>query len=97
MILVSSGQSLLDICLQELGSVAAAFDLADANNLAITDHLTPGQQLTLPASVLSQPEIVAYFAGRMQRINTGGTPAEQPPIADLGYFNPNFFNSEYYS
>ncbi|MCB2379791.1 LysM peptidoglycan-binding domain-containing protein [Hymenobacter sp. BT635] len=71
MIQVSDGQSLLDICLQELGTVAVAPELATANGLRITSALQAGQRLVIPASLASRPDIAAYFASRQQRINTG--------------------------
>ena len=88
-VIVRDGQSLLDICLQELGDVAAAFELADANGLAITDQLTPGQRLTLPASRLGRPEVAGYFASQ-QRLNTGdGTPLPPwDPMPGLRDFSP---------
>jgi hypothetical protein len=98
MIQVSAGQTLLDVCLQELGSLSALFDLADANGLSITSPLSPGQQLQVPASVLSRPEIAAYFSQRRQRINvadaslldSAGQPLEQQYF-DSHFFNPQFF------
>jgi hypothetical protein len=68
-VVVSTGQSLVDVCMQELGTVAALFDLADANGLAITDVLRPGQLLTVPASLLSAPDVVRYYAGQQLRVN----------------------------
>ncbi|MDF7809904.1 LysM peptidoglycan-binding domain-containing protein [Hymenobacter sp. YC55] len=67
--LISAGQSLLDVCLQELGTLDALFDLADANGLSCTAVLRPGQVLQVPDSVLSRPEVVNYFAARSYRIN----------------------------
>ncbi len=84
--IITAGQSLLDVVLQELGSVEALFDLADANGLAITDQLTPGQVLEVPTSPAAQPSIVSYFQGRGQRINTGApvaAPAATTPDFDL--------------
>lgn len=66
---VSSGQSLIDVCLQELGTLDSLFDLADANGITITQLLTPGQVLQVPASALSRPAVAAYFSQRQQRIN----------------------------
>jgi hypothetical protein len=80
--IVSDGQSLLDVCIQELGDVATAFDLADANGLAITDQLQAGQQLVVPASVLSRPEVARYFAGRQQRINTTNLTSNPAPLQE---------------
>ncbi|MBO2009162.1 LysM peptidoglycan-binding domain-containing protein [Hymenobacter negativus] len=83
MTLITQGQSLVDVAVQELGSVAALFDLADANGLAITDLLTAGQTLTVPAADAADLPTAAYFASRAQRINTGAQPPEpQPRIYD---------------
>jgi hypothetical protein len=92
--IVSDGQSLLDVALQELGDVAAAFDLADANELAITSALTPGQMLQVPASLLSRPEVAAYFTSHRQRINTGDTaPSFTPPQSPRRDFSPLDYSS----
>jgi hypothetical protein len=84
MIQVSAGQSLIDVCLQELGSLSALFDLADANGIPITALLQPGQLLQVPASALSRPEVAAYYAQRRQRVNVPdpqlpGAPIILPP------------------
>lgn len=67
-IVVSEGQSLLDVCLQEAGTLDALFILAAANNLAITDTLAPGQILSLGG--LAPNEVARYFGARGVRINT---------------------------
>ena len=59
MITVASRQSILDIALQYCGSVEAAFQIAQINNLALTDELTPGQQIEIPAVVNSS--VVQYY------------------------------------
>ena len=45
---VTSRQSLFDIALQHCGIMEAAFDIAQANGISLTDDLTTGQTLTLP-------------------------------------------------
>ncbi|QKG57013.1 hypothetical protein GKZ68_10465 [Hymenobacter sp. BRD128] len=95
--LVTAGQSLVDVALQELGSVETLFDLADAQGLAITDLLTPGQVLTVPASVASQPGIVTYFSQRTQRINTGDEAVPVPPLNAQRYFSNLFFSPDTYA
>ena len=90
--IISAGQSLADVCLQQLGTLDALFALADANGLSISDALAPGQVLQVPATVLSQPQVAAYFSGRAQRINTGNglllpTP---PPEKAAGIFDKTF-------
>jgi hypothetical protein len=82
------------VCLQELGSPAALFDLADANGLAITDLLTPGQLLLIPeASQLAAPEVASYYAARAYRVNVPdpilkGAPVVPPVLQLLHDFLP---------
>lgn len=75
---ITAGQSLVDVTIQELGSLESLFDLADAAGLSITGALTPGQALDVPASAAALPDVASYFAGRQQRINTGDVPAGGP-------------------
>jgi hypothetical protein len=92
---ITAGQSLLDVAIQELGSVEALFDLADAAGLAITDELTPGAVLPVPFSAASKPDIVGYFYTRQQRINTGYLPFPIQLPALGGYFSDLFFSPAY--
>lgn len=88
--IITEGQSLVDVAIQELGSVEALFDLADANGVAITDQLTPGQALEVPASSAAVPAVVGYFSGRGQRINTG-SPARPPLVLE----RPDFLATDW--
>ena len=88
--IITAGQSLVDVCLQELGSVAALFELAAANGLTITDALTPGQVLVVPASLNARPEVAAYFAGRGQRLNTGNGTTIVPDPHPAGIFDNTY-------
>jgi hypothetical protein len=56
---VLNGQSILDIAIQACGSATAAFALAVANGLSVTDDLIPGQDLVVPAVVNS--DVVTYY------------------------------------
>jgi hypothetical protein len=60
-------QTLLDIAVQMYGNAEAAFDLARANNISITDNLQVGAVLGLPTddSVggLNRP-VANYFKNR---------------------------------
>lgn len=91
---ISQGQNIVDVCLQELGSVEALFDLADANGRAITDALTPGAVLTVPASASAAAEVVSYYAGRHQRLNTGEVPSSPELLGR--YFSPDYFTADYF-
>lgn len=50
-VIVKSGQTLLDIALQEKGSIEAVEEIATLNSLSVTEELTAGTVLTLPASI----------------------------------------------
>jgi hypothetical protein len=78
MTLTSAGQSLLDLALQEGGSLEALFALQDAYNaqypdekdrLALTDLPPPGVAFEPPAPV--NTDLADYFAARRYRISTG--------------------------
>ncbi len=51
MAIAIQNQTLLDLAIQECGSVAAAFELAVANGMSLTDDLTPGQNISIPETV----------------------------------------------
>jgi hypothetical protein len=74
---VSSGQCLIDVAIQEYGSIEALFDLAKDNNLEVDDDLIPGQVLqirdTLPDT--ADPDLVDYFARKSIRVNSGAVVA----------------------
>ena len=48
-VIVKSGQSLLDIALQEKGSLEAIEEIAALNGLSVTEELSAGMELELPA------------------------------------------------
>ncbi len=48
-VIVKGGQTLLDIALQEKGSIDAIEAIAALNGLSVTDELTTGTALSLPA------------------------------------------------
>ncbi len=87
--IITEGQSLIDVAVQELGNVEALFDLADANNVGITDLLTSGQALEVPITALLNGGIVAYFRKLSKRINTGvrDLPAPTPPAHDFDFLD----------
>ena len=94
---ITEGQSLVDVSLQELGAVAGLFDLADAAGLGITDLLTPGQVLVVPASPATVPSIAGYFSQRRQRINTGDKGAGPGQVEFTDFDFPDFDNSDFFT
>ena len=53
-VIVKSGQTLLDIALQEKGSLEAVEEMAALNGLSVTDELTAGMVLELPVSTCNK-------------------------------------------
>lgn len=49
-VIVKSGQSLLDIALQEKGSIEAVGEIAALNGLSVTEELSAGMVLSVPAN-----------------------------------------------
>jgi len=66
-VIILNNQTLLDIAIQEYGTIESVFELAMANNLSITDMLSAGQKLVLPeVSIIGVPisknvEILNYY------------------------------------
>ncbi|MGV4530512.1 hypothetical protein [Ornithobacterium rhinotracheale] len=60
-IIVLHKQSLFDVCLMHTGSIAGIFELAEANNLSITDDVQAGACLELPQVITQDADILAYY------------------------------------
>lgn len=72
---VSDRQSLIDVAVIALGSVAGVFDLALRNNLSVTASLKDGQQITYEMDDVVAPRVRSAYA--VQRIS----PATDMPRA----------------
>lgn len=81
---ITTGQSLLDVAVWMLGGPAALFALADANGLAITDPVTPGQVLVVPDGYVVDQDVVNYYASRALVINTTNLDRPADPLVDEG-------------
>ncbi len=75
---VSERQNLLDVAIQESGSILAAFDLAVANDISVTDDLTAGQ--VLQTVDIYNADVFNYYTQKNLKPATGfssfGTPGE---------------------
>ena len=80
---VLHNQSLLDIAIQEDGSVMAAFEWALSNALSITDELQSGQELVSPNSSFRNADVANYFKGKNQMVATGFNGMVEDLIPDL--------------
>ncbi len=84
MITVIEDQSLLDIAIQYYGNVCAAFDLAVANKISITDVLVPGQQLIKIAEEFKNKDVLQYYSARAIIPATGLTLSQIDAMESLG-------------
>jgi len=57
-------QSLLDLALQHTGTIESVFELAEANNLNITDDVQAGTPLYLGEGLGVRNEILAYYTAK---------------------------------
>jgi len=80
---ILEGQSLLDIALQELGSLEGAYALAVLNGLSLTDSLAAGMLLQLPDVV--DKRIVNYYSERNIRPATMFDPVTKQRIFDFTF------------
>ena len=63
-ITVLHNQSLLDLALQHTGSIESVFELAEANNLNITDDVQAGAPLYLGEGLGVRNEILNYYTAK---------------------------------
>ena len=94
MVKVIHNQSLLDIAIQEYGTIEAAFDLALANDLEVTDMLAPGMTLELPVSEYEDLEMARYFKSRNIHPATGIT--ETTEEVETTYSDENYVEQNYW-
>jgi hypothetical protein len=86
-IIVLHNQSLLDIAIQHTGSVFNAFEIAVANNIAISDDLIPGMLLVIPESIKKNNDILNYYASKKIQPATAITVNPEDPILEgIGFW-----------
>lgn len=62
--IILNRQSLLDIVLQECGSLDSIFSLAEQNGIAVTDDLPAGKELEYTLEDITQKQVVISLANR---------------------------------
>lgn len=83
---VKKYQTLLDLAIQETGSLENVFDIAAAGNKAITDDIDTGT-LELPEVLETNIKVQDYFSGRAIKPATGITAEQEAacPFGGIGY------------
>lgn len=91
LIAVIENQSLMDIAVQSDGCVLAVFDYAFANDLSVTDLITPGQKIKQPKSTTFRYDDLAnYFKTNSKNITTYKV-VPSVSIDNLDYLFPGEF------
>ena len=90
-IIVCEGQNILDICIQEYGSVEALVQLAIDNDLRIDADLTAGQELVINSDHILNTRLVDFFIKEGEKINTGSY--EDVTDDEGGIFDNTFDNT----
>lgn len=60
-IIISEKQTLLDIAIQETGSLESVFEIAEANGLVVSDILEPGLELKIPGGLIIDTDVFSFF------------------------------------
>jgi len=69
LIIIEPRQTLIDVAIQSTGSVDAVFELAELNDISITDDLVPGSSLIVPGTY--KKAIQHYYSSKEIRPATG--------------------------
>lgn len=88
---VKSGQNLLDVALQEYGSIEGIIFIMSDNGLPLSPALEPGQELIMHEEQVLQKATVQYLASRGQLIGTDTT----EPVLDSGGTTGQFKEEHY--
>lgn len=88
---VLNRQSLIDIALQETGTIEAAFDIAFANGLSVTDYV-PGTVLVIPDNVVINEQILKYY--KTNNIQPATFIGEVTSISNL-YVDEDYWDEDY--
>ncbi|MDA6072093.1 hypothetical protein NJT12_20920 [Flavobacterium sp. AC] len=75
-------QSWFDLSNQYTGSVTNAYEIAYANGRSITDEITPGEKIIIPANISIDNKALIFLQGKKI------VPATGARKADLDILNP---------
>lgn len=73
-ITVSKGQNIIDVCIQELGSVEGLIHLLRENNLTPNSDLVPGNEMLIPVEEVVDAPTRSFFRSLKYKVNTGIVP-----------------------
>ncbi len=70
-IVVREWQNIIDVCIQEYGSIERLVKLCVDNGLALDDELEAGQVILIDDSAIARKGIVEYFRKKGIKVCTG--------------------------
>lgn len=85
-VVISEGQNIIDLCIQEYGGIQSLISFCKENNLEFTETLTPGSSVNIDTVNISRKQVVAYNKKNRIRANTGIL----VPTSDDGIFDDTF-------
>jgi hypothetical protein len=95
-VIVTAGQTIQDIALQEYGALEAAIYILMDNNLGIDEALYGGQVINIrdqvPVLTENNKAIQRSLSASGVKPNRGTTPA---PIPETNYFESGYIQSDY--
>lgn len=59
--IVQDNQSVLDLALMAGGTIECMFELAEENNLSVSQKVVPGREITSEAVVTKEQDILDYY------------------------------------
>ncbi len=81
---IMSGQTLIDLAMQETGSVEGVFQLAALNGLAITDELSEGANLKYPTKAVDRIVRKAFQDNKWRPSSAKTLPGQVLPATEEG-------------
>lgn len=91
-VVVLSGQTLLDLAIQEVGGLEAVFQLSLLNGLSITSTLAGGQQIQYSVKPVNKKILKAYKDNKWKPASGATMPGQQAPevLSGVGYWAIGF-------
>lgn len=84
-VLVNSGQNLVDLALQETGSVEGFVAFLRANGFDAQDDPATGTELKALSADVVNAEVRDFYLSQGYKVNTGETSGEAPEILGIGF------------
>ena len=91
-VLVLFNQTVMDMAIQQLGSLEAVFALAQLNNMAVSDDIATGQQLSYNITPYNKAVLKTYQDNGYKPATGTTSPGQSEPVENegIGYWAIGF-------